>query len=118
MTIRDRLGLLVEWLRNEPVVCRVLASQALMILASWGIDLSAEETFVVGSVLAAVAARLARRKVTPTRKVPGPRVQYVVKPPTEVGLPQGWTFAENHVRKLVDDAYKAGRNKKSKPQIT
>ena len=112
MTIRDRISLLIEWLRNEPVVCRMLASQALTFLASWGVDLSAEETLVVGGVLAAIAARLTRKKVTPVRSLPVVRAEALSEATEWV------SYQPADPRALVDAAYNAGKSKKSKPQIT
>lgn len=63
------LNSLIERLRDEPVLVTALVTAVLGLLVAFGLELTDEQ---VGSILAVVGALLAivaRRKVTPNRKL-------------------------------------------------
>jgi hypothetical protein len=63
MVLSDRFAALVRWMKNEPIVVRVLAALATTALAKWGVQLDGDQVLAVGAVAAGIAAWAARRKV-------------------------------------------------------
>lgn len=61
--------MMVEKLRNEPVLVVALVQAILVAAVAFGLDLSPAQSAAVLSVTGAVLAVVARSKVTPTSKV-------------------------------------------------
>lgn len=63
------LEAMLERIKNEPVLTAALVAALLLLLVEFGLELTGGQQAAVQGVVAAFGLWLARRSVTPTRKI-------------------------------------------------
>lgn len=61
---------MMERIKNEPVLVLGVVQAAVALAAAFGLDLTGEQVATIVAFSAALLSLIARRQVTPTRKLP------------------------------------------------